>query len=253
METHLMGKTVLVTDPTRNFGPATALAFAREGANLLLNSPDGGDRLEQTVREATRLGVKAVTHQCDVADQTQVSQLVAKGLSEFGRLDVVINNALFALPSQSLADTTFEVWSRKIQVEITGSLLICQAVLPAMVERQWGRIINYIGLAGFQGTDAASATTELGLVGLTRGIAREYGKHNITANCIGPGGVKNEDGFGDSSGVGPGEPPAPAAGDPIPRLGNPQEAAFLAVSLASQDAGYITGQCLLVNGGKYFL
>ena len=245
METYLTGKTVLVTDATRNFGPATALAFAREGANLLLNSADGGDRLEQTVREAARLGVKAVTYQGDVANQTQVTQLVAKGLSEFGSLDVVINNALFALPFQSLEDTTFEVWSRKIQVEITGALMIIQAVLPGMVERQWGRIINYIGLAGFQGTDAASATTELGLVGLTRGIAREYGKHNITANCIGPGGVKNEDR--------PGEPLAPALGDPIPRLGNPNEAAFLAVSLASQDAGYITGQCLLVNGGKYFL
>ncbi len=115
-----------------------------------------------------------------------------------------------------------------------------------MIQQQWGRVINFTGLAAFLGSDPLASTTELGIVGLTRGIAHEYGKHNITANCVGPGGVAGEEG--------PGEHRYPLGNrDALPRWGKPTEVAFLAVCLASEDAGYITGQCLLANGGKYFL
>ena len=97
-----------------------------------------------------------------------------------------------------------------------------------------------------QGTDTLAGATELGMVGLTRGIVREYGQYNITANCIGAGGIASEEAEGRLAFP-------PGARDPLKRWGKPEEIAFLAVSLASTDAGYVTGQCVLANGGKYCL
>jgi len=119
-------------------------------------------------------------------------------------------------------------------------------VLPRMMAQQWGRIINFTGLAALQGTDALAGSTELGMVGMTRGMAREYGKYNITANCIGAGGIESEEAEGGLSFP-------PGTRDPLTRWGKPEEIAFLAVALASEAAGYVTGQCMLANGGKYFL
>ena len=246
MITGLEGKTVLVTEAAYNFGNAIALAFAREGANLLLATTGRGELIEPSAHGASELGVKVITGLCDTSDEDQVQALVKKGLSEFGRLDVLVNNALLPLSAQSFAEISFGEWQRKIQLELTGSFFLCKAVLPGMIEQGWGRVINFTGLDAFQGMDVTSSATQLGMVGLTRGIAREYGKHNITANCIGPGGIEDPEASGthgesaDTHGA-------------LPRWGKPEEVAFLAVCLASEGAGYVTGQCLLSNGGKYFL
>lgn len=246
MNTGLDGKIVLVTEAVRNFGRITALGFAREGANLLLATADTGEQLEQSAHQASELGAKVATAQCDPSDQGQVDALVQKCLAEFGRIDVLLNNPLLPLEALSLEDISFDQWRKKMEMELTGSVQICRAVLPQMVRQAWGRIISYGGLAGFQGSDPMTSASELGIVGLTRGIAREYGKHNITANCICPGGVE-QPGKSNSHSFPPGDR------DPLPRWGRSDELVFLAVCLASEDAGYLTGQCLLPNGGKYFL
>ena len=245
METNLEGKTVLVTEAALNFGKATSLAFAREGCNLLLATREGNEQLQRTAQEASSLGVKVVTQVCDISDQGQAQALARRAVSEFGRIDVLVNNVSFPMPTQSLEQLPFELWQRKIDVEMTGSFFLCKEVIPGMIQQQWGRVVNFTGLAAFRGSDPLASTTELGIVGLTRGIAREYGKYNITANCVGPGGVAGEEG--------PGELDPPEDRHALPRWGKPTEVAFLAVCLASEDAGYITGQCLLANGGKYFL
>lgn len=246
MNTGLDRKIVLVTEAVRNFGRITALGFAKEGANLLLASADTGEQLAQSAHQASELGAKVVTAQCDPSDQVQVDALVQKCLSEFGRIDVLLNNPFLPLEARSLEDISFDQWREKMEFEVTGSVQVCQAVLPQMVRQEWGRIISYGGLAGFQGSDPMTSASELGIVGLTRGIAREYGKYNITANCICPGGVEAP-GQSHPYSVPPGDE------DPLPRWGTPDELAFLAVCLASEDAAYLTGQCLLPNGGKYFL
>ena len=187
----MKAKTVFITNPERNFGRPVAQAFAREGANVFLANPDN------------------------------LSAAVERCIAAHGRLDVVVNNVLFPVEARAFSEVSFELFRRKIEVELTGSFFLFKAVLPHMIAQQWGRIINFTGLAAFQGTDAL-ASTGRGMVGLTRGIAREYGKYNITANCIGVDGV-------------------------------PAEIAFLTVSLASENASSVTGQCLLANGGKYFL
>jgi 3-oxoacyl-[acyl-carrier protein] reductase len=246
VETHLKGKTVLITEAVHHFGTPMALAFAREGANLFLATMSDEAPLADTAGAVSSLGVKAVTGTCDFSREAQVEAIMQKCMAELGPVDVVVNNMLFPVPARSFGGVPFEVWKRKIEVELTGSFFLFKAVLPRMIEQQWGRIINFTGLAAFHGTDALAGSTELGMVGLTRGIAREYGKYNITANCIGAGGIEREEAEGGLS-----FPPGPR--DPITRWGTPEEIAFLAVSLASEEAGYVTGQCVLANGGKHFL
>jgi 3-oxoacyl-[acyl-carrier protein] reductase len=246
VESNLQGKTVLVTEAARNFGHITAQAMAREGANLFLATLDNTAQLEHTHHDVSAIGIKVVTGQYDISDERQAQAMVERCMTEFGHLDVVVNNVLFPVPRQSLDAIPFELWKRKIEVETTGSFFLFKQVLPKMIEQEWGRIINYTGLDAFKGSDILAGSTELGIVGLTRGIAREYGKYHITANCIGSGGIETEAAEGRH---------AFSLGDrdPIPRLGRPEEIAFLTVSLCSEDAGYVTGQCLLANGGKYFL
>lgn len=246
METNLKGKTVFVTEALRHFGTPMALAFAREGANLFLATLSDQEQLAHTARTVASVGVKVETGRCDLSSEAQVEAAVDKCIAELGRVDVVVNNVLFPVPAHGFGDVPFEVWKRKIEVELTGSFFLFKAVLPRMIAQQWGRIINFTGLAAFQGTDALAGSTELGMVGMTRGIAREYGKYNITANCIGAGGIETEEAEGGLS-----FPSGPR--DPIDRWGKPEEIAFLAVSLASDHAGYVTGQCVMANGGKYFL
>jgi 3-oxoacyl-[acyl-carrier protein] reductase len=246
VETNLQGKTVFVTEALRHFGLPIALAFAREGANLFLATLSDQAQLAHTASAVTALGVKVVTGLCDLSSETQVDAAVHQCMAELGRVDVVINNVLLPAPAQAFGAVPFEVWRRKIAVELTGSFFLCKAVLPQMIAHQWGRIINFTGLAAWQGIDALSGSIELGMVGLTRGIAREYGKYNITANCIGAGGIEGEEADGGLS-------VPPVTRDPLSRWGTPEEIAFLAVSLASEAAGYVTGQCVLANGGKYFL
>lgn len=246
METNLQGKTVFVTDALGHFGTPIALAFAREGANLFLTTMSASEQLEHTARAVASLGVKVVTGLCDLSSEAQAEAAVQKCMAALGRVDVVVNNVLLPGPARAFGAVPFEAWKRKIEVELTGSFFLCKAVLPQMMAQQWGRIINFTGLAAFQGSDALASSTELGMVGLTRGIAREYGKYNITANCIGAGGIESEEAEGGVSFP-------PGARDPINRWGRPEEIVLLAISLASEDAGYVTGQCVMANGGKYFL
>ena len=156
-----------------------------------------------------------------------------------------INNTIAEFGQRLLSKTSFEDWAKKIHVDVTGTLMVCQAVLPFMVAKKWGRIINYIGSDGFDGSHITSSTTDLGVVGLTRGIAREYKDYNITANCISVGNIEitsnDVDSLNSKSPIG------------SVRLGTTEELVFLSSSLASEHSGHLTGQCLLVNGGKYFL
>ena len=244
METGLAGKNVLITGASRNMGRLAALEFAREGANLAICTSTKMQALEQVGSELRALGAKVVAEQCDVADARAVQAFVAKARAGLGSIDVAINNAVHRAEDDFLAESD-EVWERNIAVNLTGPRNICRAVLPGMVEQRWGRIINFSGIAPFLGVGPAKAAVKLGIVGFTRGIAREFAVHNVTANCIGPGTFDVErDAFQRDKPVQPTQP--------IRRAGRPQECASLMLYLASENAGFITGQCYLMNGGMYF-
>jgi 3-oxoacyl-[acyl-carrier protein] reductase len=241
----LKGRNVLITGASRNMGRIAAIEFAREGANLAICTSAKMKELNAVADELRALGAKVVAEKCDVADPAAVGKFVEKARGDLGSIDVAINNAVYRAEDDFLA-TSDEAWQRNIEVNLTGPRNICKAVLPGMIEQKWGRIINFSGIAPFLGIGAAKAMAKVGIVGLTRGIAREFAAHNITANCIGPGTFDVErDAFQrDKSTIRPGQP--------IRRHGKPMECASLMLYLASEDAGFITGQCYLVNGGMYF-
>lgn len=247
MQTGLAGKVVLITGATRNHGRASALAFAAEGAHLLLCTRQSMPLLEETAQLAAPYDVKVVTGQCDVTDEEQVNALVRRGLAEFGRIDVVVNNAGWRARGELLRIST-ENWLATMGVNLHAPFLLSQAVLPSMMQQRWGRIINYSGIASYRG--ATGSTAKMATEGLTRAIAREYGPYNITANLIGPGSIEVV--------RTPGQEIPPGQGTetdaiPIPRPGTVDECTALVVFLASEQASYITGQTYLVNGGAHFL
>src|SRR5262245_45705246 len=246
MNTGLAGKVVLITGATRNHGRASALAFAEEGAHLLLCTRKSMTLLEETAHLAAPSGVKVVTRQCDVTDEAQVQAFVHKGLTEFGRIDVVVNNAGWRARGDLLSIST-ENWLATIGVNLHAPFLMSKAVLPNMVEHRWGRIINYSGLGAYRGS--TRSTTKMANEGMTRAIAREYGKYNITANLIAPGSIEVVRTPGQEM---PGGEGAGVEKIPIPRLGTVDECTPLVVFLASERSRYITGQTYHVNGGAYF-
>ena len=245
MKTDLDGRTVLITGAGRNIGRRMAVMFAEEGANLAVCTSSNMDGLAGTAKEAEAAGAGVLARQVDVADQHAVEEFVSDARQEFGRIDVLINNAVYRSEG-GLLEESVDGWMRNIAVNLHGPYYLSKAAVPHMMERRWGRIINFSGIAPYLGSYPGKSLVKLGIVGFTRGLAKQYGEYNITANCIGPGHIDVErDAFQD-----------PHKGvfehQAIRRSGSPDEVAGLAVYLASAQGGYTTGQCYLVNGGAYF-
>lgn len=245
MDTGLKGKTVLITGASRNLGRYAALAFADEGANLALCTSARMKELGEVADESRAKGVKVLAEKCDVTDAAAVAAFVKKTREQFGGVDVAINIAGYRAESPFL-EASMEEWSRAIDVNLAGPLHVCRAVLPLMIERKWGRILNISGVSPYLGGSAIKAMVKLGIVGFTRGIAREFAPHNITANCVGPGTIGRGERADDES------EKVVRPSQPIQRKGQPEEVTSMLVYLASRDASFITGQCCLVNGGQYF-
>ena len=245
MDTGLKGKVVLITGASRNMGRLAAIAFAKEGANLALCTSAKMKELNAVADEARAFGVKVMAEQCDVAEPASVAALIAKVAAELGTVHVVLNNAVYRGGEGAFLEDTDEAWEKSFRVNLGGPRNVCRAVMPLMIKQRWGRIINFSGISPFMGGSTGKGMAKLGIVGFTRGLAREFAEHEITANCIGPGTIDVErDAF---------QKPKPLrAGQPIRRMGKPQEVVSLMLYMASEDAGFITGQCYLVNGGMYF-
>ena len=248
MDTGLKGKTVLITGATRNHGRASAIAFAAEGANLVLCTRQSMELLEETAELAAVHETRIMTYRCDVTSEVQVQDLIETSLDEFGTIDVVVYNAAWRVRAD-LSDITPSIWEEALAVNVHAPFLLCKAVLPSMVSQEWGRIINYSGIAPFRGS-SGQGTMKMACEGFTRALAKEYGKYNIPANCIGPGSIDVERSSGQENH--PGARPG-LSEIPIPRTGTVEECAGLVTFLASHQASYITGQTYLVNGGAHFL
>jgi len=245
----LAGKVALITGAGRGFGRAIALAFAREGARGAANYLGSQAGAEAVVAEAGRLGAEAVALRGDVAREDDVKALVAATLERFGRLDVLVNNAGIMVRAPMLA-VPAEECRRMFDVNVTGTMLCCRHALPAMVERKGGRIINLssqlaqraVGGGGF----AAYAATKGAIESLTRVLAAEVGVHGITVNAIAPGGIDTDM----SRDVMTPEYRARRLAElPLHRFGSVDDVAYCAIVLASDEAGYLTGQILHPSGG----
>ena len=251
----LEGKAALITGASRNIGRAIALAYAAEGADLLLNTRVNGEELEAVAAECRKAGVRVVTALADVADATAVQAMVTRGLGELGAIDVLVSNAAIR-PHTSLTDTTVEDWHRVMGVNLHSAFYLARAVVPAMKERRRGSIIALGGLSSVTGrpNTAAVTTAKTGLLGLVRALAAELGPFGIRANMVMPGYIDTErryaEWYPEFKQTPPGSPEQ-LKQIPLGRLGRPEDIADACLFLASDASAYVTGDTLRVMGGRF--
>jgi NAD(P)-dependent dehydrogenase (short-subunit alcohol dehydrogenase family) len=251
----LSGRTALITGASRNIGRAIALAFAAEGADLLLNTRTNREELEAVAADCRKAGVRVATALADVADAAAVEAMVAQGLRELGAIDVLVCNAAIR-PHTSLADTSVEDWHRVLGVNLHSAFYLARAVVPGMKERRRGSIIALGGLSSLTGrpNTAAVTTAKTGLLGLVRALAAELGPFGIRANMIMPGFIDTERRYAEWY---PEFQKAPPGGPeqlkqiPLGRLGRPEDIADACVFLASDASAYVTGDTIRVMGGRF--
>lgn len=251
----LAGKTALITGASRNIGRAIALAFAAEGANLLLNTRVNADELEAVAAECRKAGVRTVTALADVGDAAGVQAMVERGLAELGAIDVLVCNAAIR-PHKSITDTTLDEWHQVMAVNLHSAFYLARAVVPSMKARRQGSIIALGGLSSLTGrpNTAAVTTAKTGLVGLVHALAAELGPFGIRANVVAPGYIDTERRYADWYPEFKQAPPgAPEQLKQIPlgRLGRPEDIADACVFLASDASAYVTGDTLRVMGGRF--
>ena len=216
----LNGKVALVTGSGRNIGRATALELARRGADVAVNARTNRAEAESVASEARDLGVRAVAIVSDVADAVQVERMVSEAAAQLGPIDILVNNAGLRKVA-SIGEMSVEEWREVVGVNMDGPFFTCKAVVPGMIDKGWGRIINVSGLNASKGRAdwAHVCASKMGALGLTRALAVELAPHGILVNHIVPGAFDTT-----ADGV-QGLPPAAqrAAGIPLGRLGLPEE------------------------------
>ena len=242
----LEGKVALVTGSGRNIGRATVLKLAAEGAHVVVNARTNQAEADAVAQEVRARGVKAIAVVADVARKDQVDAMVAKAMSEFGRVDILVNNAAIR-PHKPFTEVTVQDWEAVRGVVLDGAIYCTRAVIESMVRNKYGRIVFFTGEGAFMGGSgrAAVSAAKMGLVGLARGLASEFAAQNIRVNVVSPGSI-------DTSRANPewyhGRTPG-AAGIPLGRQGTVDEIAATCLFLVTDDGGFITGQTIHANGG----
>ena len=252
--TNLQGKTAFITGASRNIGRAIALAFAAEGADLILNTRVNRDELEAVAAECRKAGVRAVSVLGDIGDAAAVDAMVKTGVAELGPIDVLVCNAAIR-PHKSITDTSLEEWHHVMAVNLHAAFYLARAVVPAMKERRRGSIIALGGQSSVtsRANTAAVTTAKTGLLGLIRALAAELGPFGIRANMVLPGYIDTERRYAEWYPEHREAPPdAPQQLDKIPlrRLGRPEDIAHACVYLASDASAYVTGDTIRVMGGR---
>ena len=195
---------------------------------------------------ASAWGVEAVTCLGDLGSRDDVRRIADQVLGRFGHVDILVNVAAFR-PFQDFLEIGSDDWQRVMDVNVTGVFQLTQAVLPGMIERRWGRIINFSGMNSIRGyaKRVHIAASKHAVWGMTKALSREFGKHNITANVISPGPAQSEheDAAFDAQIL------SQVAEIPLGRLGKQTEIAGLVAFLASEEGGFVSGQMIGVNGG----
>jgi 3-oxoacyl-[acyl-carrier protein] reductase len=238
----LSGKTAFVTGSTRGIGHAIARAFHGAGASVAVVGRD----IERARAAAAELGERTVAVACDVARADQVEAALAEAEKALGPVEILVNNAGLTRDNILLRLTDAD-WDTVLDANLKGAFHTTRAVIKGMMKRRSGRIINVTSIVGLIGNkgQANYAASKAGLIGFTKSVAREYASRGVLVNCIAPGFIET-----DMTGALPDEARATLLEDiALGRLGRPEDVAGAALFLASDLAGYITGQVLVVDGG----
>jgi 3-oxoacyl-[acyl-carrier protein] reductase len=241
----LEGRVALVTGASQGIGHACALALAREGATVAVAARNR-QKLDELVAQITAVGGKASAFVVDVADEEQVKSGIKSVLGQFGKVDILVNNAGITR-DQLVMRMKRSDWDAVLNTNLTSAYLCIQQVIGSMLKQRWGRIINVTSVFGQMGQagQANYAASKAGLIGLTMAMAREVASRNITCNAVAPGFIETSmtaalsDEFKENA----------VKTIPLGRVGSPEDVASAVRFLASDDATYITGHVLNVNGG----
>lgn len=241
-----MSRTVLVTGSSRGIGRAIAKAFAKQGDRVVINYIEQKAAAEQVKEEIIREGGRAMVVQCDVSDEQQVKQMMATIEQEFSPVEVLVNNAGIA-EMKLFTDIETSMWERMFDVNVKGMYLCCKYVLPSMISRKKGKIVNTSSVWGLVGAscEAHYSATKGAILAFTKALAKEEGPSNIQVNAVAPGAVLTDM----LSGIDEEALRMVAEETPAGRLGKPEDIAETVVFLASEKADFITGQIISPNGG----
>ena len=248
MAGELKGKVALVTGGVRRIGRATALALAAEGAAVVINARSSLDEAKDAAAEVAKTGVKSKAILADVTDEASVNAMMAEIVRDFGRLDILINNAGIRKDA-GLVEMTLADWRAVMAVVLDGAFLCARAAIPHMIKAGGGTIINIGGMTAHTGAAGRAhvSTAKAGLVGLTKALAVEFADKGITVNCVAPGKIGGKRSA--TSGKG-GQ--IPGGGHPlVGREGTFEEVAQMIRTLCVPTGRFITGQTIHVSGGLY--
>jgi 3-oxoacyl-[acyl-carrier protein] reductase len=241
----LSGRIALVTGASQGIGRACALKLAAAGAAVAVAARNQ-DKLNELVQQITATGGAAAAFAMDVAEEDQIKPAFKAALAHFGKLDILVNNAGITR-DQLVMRMKRADWDAVLNTNLTSAYLCTQQVMSSMLKQRWGRIINITSVFGQMGQagQANYASSKAGLIGLTMAIAREVGSRNITCNAVAPGFIETAM----TSGLGEEFRQMAVKNIPLGRVGTPDDIANAVAFLASDEASYITGHVLSVNGG----
>ncbi len=244
----LAGKIAIVTGGSRGIGRATSLALAQVGAHVLVNYRSNEEAARETLRLIEEAGGRAELIAFDVADPDSVDRRIKEAVARHGRIDILVNNAGISI-DQLLLRVSAKDLEMTWATNVNGAVFCAKACIRPMMKQRWGRIINLSSVVGESGNagQVVYSSSKAALLGLTRSLAREYASRGITVNAVSPGFIETDmtaelpdsarQGIVDQT--------------PLGRIGRPEEVAAAVVFLASEEASYITGQVVRVNGGMH--
>ena len=242
----MVNKVALITGSSRGIGRAIAIELAKRGVNIVVNDSKNPQEGIEVVEEIKKIGQHAIYIQADVSNLHQVEDMIEKLIKEFGRIDILINNAGIVM-DKKLENMDIDRWNKVISVNLTGTFNCTKAVIKYMKKQGRGKIINISSIVGEIGNFGQSnyAASKGGVISFTKTVAKEYAKDGIIVNAVAPGFIKTKMVEGIPEGI----MQKILEQIPLGRLGEPEEVAKLICFLVSGDANYITGQVININGG----
>ena len=246
----LNDKVALVTGGGAGIGRATAIELAKRGAAVAVNYRRSRAGAQETVSAICREGRRAASYGCDVTRSADVREMIEAVEGDFGRIDILVNNAGDLIERRTLPECSEELMRQVLDVNVVSTLLCCQAVVPGMTDRGGGVIVNMSSLAAHNGGGPgawAYAAGKAAVIAMSKGLAKELASKGIRVNCVSPGLIGATDFHGRFT-----APEAFAAAEktvPLGRAGRPEEVARVIAFLAGDDASYLTGETIEINGG----
>ncbi len=239
-------RTAIITGAARGIGRAIALRLARDGVNVVINYTSAEKEAEETAREAEKLGVQALLVQADVSKKEEVEQLFEKAMTLTGRIDILINNAGITRDNLILRMKE-EDFDRVIEINLKGSYNCMKKASRIMLKQRYGRIVTISSVVGLRGNPGQVnyAASKAGVIGMTKSLAKELASRNITVNALAPGMIETKM----SEQMSEAAKKQMLSMIPAGRIGRPEDVANAAAFLAGEEAAYITGQVLCVDGG----